>query len=53
MEKRKTGENLNRPDEVLKIYDEELKAYDKAIEINPYDTKAWHNKGIILIELKH
>ena len=29
-------------------YDEAIKAYDKAIEINPQDSKAWYGKGAVL-----
>jgi tetratricopeptide (TPR) repeat protein len=29
-------------------YEEAIKAYDRAIEINPQDTKAWYNKGTVL-----
>ena len=36
--------NLNKSDEAIK-------AFDKAIEINPQDSKAWNNKGLDLRKL--
>ncbi len=36
--------NLNKSDEAIKVY-------DKAIEINPQDSKAWYNKGLTLGKL--
>jgi len=32
-------------------YDEAIKAYDKAIEINPLDSRAWYYRGVALSEL--
>ncbi len=32
-------------------YDEAIKAYDKAIEVNPLDSRAWYYKGVALSEL--
>jgi len=32
-------------------YDEALQAYDRAIELNPQDAIAWHNKGLTLYRL--
>jgi tetratricopeptide (TPR) repeat protein len=31
--------------------DEAIKAFDKAIEINPQNSKAWNNKGLLLSNL--
>ncbi len=31
--------------------DEAIKAYDKAIEINPQDSRSWDGKGIALSKL--
>ena len=36
---------------ILNKYDEAINPYDKAIKINPYNSKAWYNKGVSLSKL--
>ena len=49
----KSGEAKEQHHHYAKLkFEEALECYDKAIELNPKDLKTWHNRGVVLVELR-
>jgi len=42
----------NNHNDLNKVYENDIKTQDTAIEINPYDSEAWKNKGLVLVMLQ-
>jgi tetratricopeptide (TPR) repeat protein len=42
----------NNYNDLNKVYENDIKTQDTAIEINPYDSEAWKNKGLVLVMLQ-
>ena len=42
----------NNHNDLNKVYENDVKTQDTAIEINPYDSEAWKNKGLLLVMLQ-
>jgi len=36
----------------LKQYEEALESYNQALKIDPYDSRAWNNRGLVLESLQ-